>query len=115
MRRTVQLEKKKKITITNDKGRLSKEDIEKMVSDAEKYKEEDEKNQKRIESKNALESYIYSVKGALNGDGVKDKLGEEELEEVSLKVSNAEEWLDTHQTEDFETYDQKKKRIGRCM
>ena len=72
-----------------------KDDIDRMVNDAEKYKEEDEKNQKRIESKNALESYVYSVKGALNGDGVKEKLGEEELEEV------IEEFVEELETEEL--------------
>merc|ERR1712111_2186 len=57
--------KENKITITNDKGRLSKEDIEKMVNEAEKYKDEDEKNKKKIEAKNALENYIYTVRNSL--------------------------------------------------
>merc|ERR1712046_548405 len=54
--------KENKITITNDKGRLSKEEIEKMVEEAEKYKSEDEANKQRIEAKNGLENYAYNMK-----------------------------------------------------
>ena len=58
--------KENKITITNDKGRLSKDEIERMVNDAEKYKEEDDKQKSRISSKNGLESYAFSMKVSLN-------------------------------------------------
>merc|ERR1719248_513406 len=58
--------KSQQITITNDKGRLSKEDIEKMVQDAEKYKAEDEEHKKKIEAKNAVENYAYNMKNTLN-------------------------------------------------
>jgi L1 cell adhesion molecule like protein len=50
---------KNKITITNDKGRLSKDEIERMVQDAEKYKEEDEAMRRKVEAKNSLENYVY--------------------------------------------------------
>jgi len=56
---------KNKITITNDKGRLSKEEIERMVSDAEKYKEEDEQHKKKVEAKNALENYAYNMRNTI--------------------------------------------------
>ncbi len=70
--------KSNKITITNDKGRLSKEEIEKMVNDAEKYKNEDEKIRKKVEAKNGLENYCYSMKNTLNDDKLKDKISEED-------------------------------------
>jgi len=57
--------KSNKITITNDKGRLSKEEIEKLVKDAEKYKNEDEAVKKKVEAKNGLENYCYSIKNTL--------------------------------------------------
>merc|ERR1712107_30615 len=69
--------KSQKITITNDKGRLSNEEIEKMVNDAEKYKAEDQKE--RISAKNGLESYIFNQKTSLDSDQVKSKLSSEEL------------------------------------
>jgi len=58
--------KTNKITITNEKGRLSKDDIEKMVNEAAKYKDEDEVTRKRIEAKNAFEGYCFSMKNTLN-------------------------------------------------
>merc|ERR1712151_1463080 len=67
-----------KITITNDKGRLSKEDIEKLVRDAEKYKTEDDALRKKVESKNTYENYIYSVRQTLTDEKVKDKFSADE-------------------------------------
>merc|ERR1740133_603909 len=66
--------KEQKITITNDKGRLSQDEIERMVSEAETYKAEDDANRNRIESKNGLENYCYSLKGSLSGDEVQAKM-----------------------------------------
>jgi L1 cell adhesion molecule like protein len=107
--------KAENITITNDKGRLSKDDIEKMVEEAEKYKDEDDTNRKRIESKNGYENYIYTLKGSVNEEKVKEKLSEEDLDTITTNVKNAEEWLDSHQTEDSETYDSKLKGLqGVC-
>merc|ERR1719223_2240664 len=62
--------KENKITITNDKGRLSQEDIERMVQEAEKFQEEDKKVRDKIEARNALENYVYSMKNTL-GDSEK--------------------------------------------
>merc|ERR1719366_11203 len=59
---------KNKITITNDKGRLSKEDIERMVQEAEKYKAEDEEHSKKIEAKNNLENYAYNIRNSMNDE-----------------------------------------------
>jgi len=66
--------KENKITITNDKGRLSKEEIERMVNDAEKYKAEDEKQKDKISAKNSLESYCFNMKSTVEDDKVKDKI-----------------------------------------
>merc|ERR1719356_2436328 len=63
-----------KITITNDEGRLSKEDIEKMVNDAERFKDEDDKQKERISAKNGLESYIFNLKSSLDNEEIKTKL-----------------------------------------
>merc|ERR1712083_729785 len=71
--------KAEKITITNDKGRLSKEDIEKMVADAEKFKDEDDKQKDRIAAKNGLESYIFNLKSSLDNEEVKAKLSTDEI------------------------------------
>ena len=91
--------KTKKITITNDKGRLSAAEIEKMVQNAEKFKEEDEANFKKIESKNKYESYIYSVSSSLT-DELKKKMEEEDLTTINTTLDNHKQWLETHPDED---------------
>jgi len=70
--------KTEKITITNNKGRLSKEDIERLVKEAEKFKSEDEIIKKKIEAKNGLENYTYSIRNTLNDEKLKDKFSAEE-------------------------------------
>ena len=70
--------KAQKITITNDKGRLSKEDIEKLVKDAEKFKAEDEQIKNRVEAKNSLEQTTYSIRNTLTDEKFKDKFSEDE-------------------------------------
>ena len=72
--------KENKITITNDKGRLSKDEIDQMVKDAEKFKEEDEKVKRGVESKNGLENYVFQLKNSLNDEKVKDKFSDEDRE-----------------------------------
>ena len=69
-------------SITNDKGRLSKEDIDKMVEEAEKFKEQDEAAKEKLDAKNDLENYLYSVRNSVNEEQVKEKLGEEKLKQV---------------------------------
>jgi len=98
--------KSEKITITNDKGRLSKEEIEKMVQDAEKYKEEDEKYAKKIESKNGLENYCYQMKEMI------EKLEGEDKETVETKVSETIEWLDANQSAETEEFEAKQKEVS---
>ena len=100
--------KSEKITITNDKGRLSAEDIEKMVADAEKFKEEDEQNYKRIEAKNKLEGYLYGVTSSLT-DELKTKMDSDDLETINTTIENGKEWLEGHQDCDTEEYESKMK------
>jgi heat shock protein 1/8 len=96
---------KKQITITNDKGRLSQEDIEKMVSESEKFKEEDEKQLKRLESKNRLESYLYQVKDSVNNEKIKEKLSDQDLETLQKQTTDTLQWMDTDHS--VEEYDEK--------
>merc|ERR1711887_413438 len=70
--------KENKITITNDKGRLSKDDIERMVNEAEKYKEEDKAAQERVQAKNELESYAFQMKQTVDDEKLKDKISSED-------------------------------------
>ena len=79
--------KSESITIKNDKGRLTQEDIDRMVSDAEKYKEEDDRLKAKVTAKNELEAYCYQVKSSLGEDKVKEALSEEELSQVQEKIN----------------------------
>jgi len=95
--------KSEKITITNDKGRLSQEDIDRMVNDAEKYKEEDEKAKTRVDKKNELESYIFQCKNSLEQEQIKDKLSEEDKTNISSKAEEIQTRLDDNSDIDTET------------
>ena len=89
--------KENKITITNDKGRLSKDEIEKMVKDAERYKNEDEAQKDRIAAKNGLESYAYNMKSTVEDDKLKDKISDADKSTILDKCKEAIEWLDKNQ------------------
>jgi L1 cell adhesion molecule like protein len=88
--------KKDKITITNDKGRLSKDDIERMVQEAEKFKTEDEEVRKRVESRNGLESYVYNMRNTLREDRVAAAVGAEDKGKMEAALGKVSEWLDAH-------------------
>jgi len=81
--------KTEKITITNNKGRLSKEDIERLVKEAEKYKSEDEIIKKKVEAKNGLENYTYSIRNTLNDEKLKDKFSADEKKTIEDAVKAA--------------------------
>jgi len=100
-----------KITITNDKGRLSKDDIEKMVKDAEKYKDEDDKQKERVSSKNSLESYAFNIKAAIDDEKVKDKIPEDDRKKVTEKVGETLKWLDANQLAEKEEFEHKQKDL----
>merc|ERR1712108_4070 len=89
--------KAEKITITNDKGRLSKEEIDKMVADAEKFKGEDDKQKERIAAKNGLESFIFNLKSSLDNEEIKSKLSSEELSAAQSALDDALKWMDANQ------------------
>ena len=103
--------KENKITITNDKGRLSKEEIERMVSDAEKYKADDEKQRERISAKNGLESYCFNMKSTIEDDKTKDKISEEERKQIIEACDEAVKWMDANQLAEKEEYEHKQKEI----
>lgn len=89
--------KSNRITITNDKGRLSKEEIERMVSEAEKYKAEDEEAAARISAKNGLESYSYNLRNSLNDAKLKDRTDPEDKAKLGIAVNETISWLDALQ------------------
>jgi len=103
--------KKNKITITNDKGRLSKEDIERMVKEAEKYKGEDEKNKERIEAKNGLENYAYSLRNTIKDDKISSKLSDSDKEALNKAIDESIAWLDSNQTAEKDEYEHKQKEL----
>lgn len=103
--------KENKIVITNDKGRLSKEDIERMVRDAEKFKADDDKQRDKIQAKNSLESYAYNMKSTVEDDKVKDKISEEDKTAIMDKCKEIIEWLDKTETADKEDYEAKQKEL----
>merc|ERR1719164_233459 len=105
--------KAEKITITAEKGRLSEEDIERMVREAEEYADEDKKVKERIDARNGLESYLYNMKNTLDDEekGVADKLSADEKEEIESTINEALDWLDENPEADKDEYDQKQKEV----
>merc|ERR1712144_167613 len=103
--------KSEKITITNDKGRLSKEDIERIVSDAEKFKAEDDKQKDRIAAKNSLESYCFNMKSTIEDEKLKDKIPEEDRKSIMTKCNEAIAWLDANQTAEVDEFKDKQKEV----
>jgi len=105
--------KSNKITITNDKGRLSKADIDRMVNEAEKYKVEDDAQRERIAAKNALESYALGMKQSMEEEQVKTKLGEEERQKVLSKCSEVLTWIDRNHSAEKEEFQHQQKDLER--
>ena len=107
--------KSEKITIKNDSNRLSDEQIAQMVTDAEKYKEEDEKAQKRIQAKNGLENYLYNIKSTvLNEEKMKTSLGSD-YDLVNSTVEEGIKWLDDNSTALTEEYESKQKELEQVL
>jgi L1 cell adhesion molecule like protein len=88
--------KSEKIVITNDKGRLSKDDIERMVNDAEKYKEEDDTYRKKVEAINAFEANVFGVKGST------EQLSEEDKKLIEDKVTETISWIDNNRSAELD-------------
>ncbi|KAL3824651.1 hypothetical protein ACJIZ3_020680 [Penstemon smallii] len=106
---------KNKITITNDKGRLSKEDIEKMVRDAERYKAEDEEVKKKVEAKNGLENYAYNMRNTVRDEKLATKLDPSDKGRIEKAVEETIEWLDKNQLAEVDELEDKLKELeGIC-
>jgi heat shock protein 5 len=106
------------VTITSDKGRLSEEEIERMVKEAEEMAEEDKAAKARVESKNGLESFVYSIKNQIREDDEKsfrDKLEPEEVEEIEAAIKETIEWLDDNMDADKEQFDEKKEELEKVV
>jgi len=103
--------KKANITITNDKGRLSKDDIERMVREAEQFADEDAQAKERIDAKNGLESYAYNMKNQINDDKFKDALEEDDKKAIESKVDEVMSWLDTAEHAEKEEFESMQKEL----
>jgi L1 cell adhesion molecule like protein len=106
---------KNKITITNDKGRLGKDDIERMVQEAERYKAEDEKVKKKVEAKNALENYAYNMRNTVRDDKVGGKLDPADKQKIEKEIEETIDWLDRNQLAEVDEFEDKLKELeGLC-
>merc|ERR1712179_170360 len=100
-------------TITAEKGRLSEEEIERMVREAEEFAEEDRKVKERIDARNGLESYLYNLKNTLEDDekGLADSLSAEDKKELQDMIDETLDWMDENPEADKEDYDEKLKEV----
>ncbi|GFP79399.1 heat shock cognate 70 kDa protein [Phtheirospermum japonicum] len=106
--------RKNMITITNDQGRLSKEEIEKMVQEAEKYKSEDEEHKKKVEARNALENYAYNIRKTISDDKIASKLPTADKRKVEDAIKSIIQWLDgNHQLDEVYESEYKLKKLER--
>jgi len=101
--------KVQKITITNDKGRLSKEEVERLVEEAAKHEADDKAQYERIDAKNQLETYLYNMRNTVQEEENKVKLGEDGVAAALAISKEGIEWLEGNQDEKKETYEEKKK------
>jgi len=103
--------KSNQITITNEKGRLSQAEIDRMVQEAEKFKEEDESNKAKIEAKNSLENYCYTMKNTLQEEKLKEKFEASDKEKIEEAVNEALSWLDKNQLAEKDEFEAKQKDL----
>jgi len=104
--------KAEKITITNDKGRLSQEEIERMIQEAEEFAEEDKLIKEKVDARNALETYCYNMKNTISdSDKLADKLESEDKETIEEAVQEALDWLDDNQDAEKEDFEDKLKEV----
>ena len=103
--------KSQQITITNDKGRLSKADIERMVSDAAKFENQDKEQRERVEAKNGLENYAFSMKNTIADPNVAGKIDASDKETISKACDDAVQWLNNNQEGAKEEYEHRQKEL----
>lgn len=100
-----------KIEIKNDKGRLSDDEIQNMVAEAERYAAEDEANKLRVEAKNSLENYLYQVKSSMADSALTDKMKPEDKETVDSNVATIFAWLEANKTAEKEEFQHKQSEL----
>jgi len=99
------------ITIKAEKGRLSDEEIDRMVKEAEEFKEQDQLYAAKVEARNAYESYVYSLKNRIEEPEIKEALGDADYQMLKDKIDAALAWLDDNQAADKEEYDAQRKEL----
>ena len=98
--------KQESITITNDKGRLSKEEIEQMIKDAEKFADQDKELKDKIDAKNSLDNYIHTMRNTIEDkEKLADKLEEEDKEKIQEALTEAQDWLNSNQDAEKDDYE----------
>ncbi|MDA9072405.1 molecular chaperone DnaK [bacterium] len=103
--------KEQKITIKNDKGRMSAEEVERLINEAEKYKAEDDANRARVEAKNALENYIFQVKTFVNDEKIADKISSEDKTTITDACAETSQWLDANVSQEKEAFEDRQKQL----
>jgi len=103
--------KKETITIKAEKGRLSEEEIERMVNEAEQFKEQDEQYAAKVEARNAFETYVFSLRNSIDEAGFKANVGEDEHATLKAAVDAALKWLDDNQAAEKDEYDAQRKEL----
>jgi heat shock protein 5 len=104
--------KSQSITITNDKGRLSQEEIDRMVKEAEEMAEEDKNVREKIDARNKLETYIYNMRSTINDkDKLADKIDSDDKERIETALKEALEWFDDNQNAEKDDYEEKLKEV----
>jgi len=106
--------KEQKIQIKNDKGRMTAGEIERLIAEAERYKAEDDANRSRVEAKNKLENYLFSVKATMRDDKIAG-LAAEDKEKVNSAVAACSSWLDMNQTAETEEFEEKQRELERTV
>merc|ERR1712226_347280 len=99
------------ITITNEKGRLSQSEIDRMAQEAEKYRAEDEQNKAKVEAKNGLENYCFQMRNSLSDDKLKDKFEAGDKEAIEKAVQETLDWLDKNQLAEKDEFEAKQKEL----
>jgi len=103
--------KEQKIQIKNDKSRMTAEEIERLVQEAERYKSEDEANRARVEAKNALENYAFQVRNSINDEKLASQISEGDKKKVTDAVAKTTQWLDSNQSAEKEEFEAKQKEL----
>jgi L1 cell adhesion molecule like protein len=103
--------KEQKITIKNDKGRMSADEIERLVQEAERYKAQDEANRARIEAKNSLENYAYQIRNTMNDEKMAGKISESDKSKIDAAINETTSWLDNNQQAEKEEFEAKQKAL----